>query len=230
MSENGRLSCEPIEGRKFEAGETALIELLVGEFVEQNPHDAMTGQASKRAACGVGRGVQVTSLPAAPDQLGEDEQAGECEKAEDGRSGVLDGFEARKKFSPEDRDCHERQKTDGGDEICQPVGNFNAREVSDGVKEDRWQCEEKGRPDDDAEGAGPFGEVKECSEKEGKRDDIDDNRDDDGGGRTNEMIDEIVFGGDERACEIKQIQVRETEGYSDGMGERPHSLFSFRTG
>ena len=232
VSEKGRLSCEPIECRELEAGKATLIELLVGKFVEQNPYDPMTGFQSRSNLLLVksGCGVQVTSLPAAPDKLGEDDEAGKCEKSENGRSGALDCFEARKKFSPKDHDRHECEQTKGGHEICKPVGDFNAREVSDRVEEVRWDREEKGGPDDDAQGARAFGEVKESSEKEGKGNKIGDDGDDDGGGRTNKMVDEVVFGRDERACEIKQIEVGQTEGYSDGMGERPHRLLFFRTG
>jgi hypothetical protein len=37
IREDGRLSGEPIKGGEFEAGETPLVELLVGEFVQQDP-------------------------------------------------------------------------------------------------------------------------------------------------------------------------------------------------
>ena len=114
MREDRGLSGEFIEGRKVEAGKAALVELLVGEFVEQKPDDARMGV---RWRCGELRFVQsrswieVAGLPAAPDELPEDEQAGKGEDAEKGGSGALDCFKARKKFFPEDGDRDESEKS-----------------------------------------------------------------------------------------------------------------------
>ena len=228
VSEDGGLRGEAIEGGEFEAGEAAFVELLVGELVEQQPDDAAM-RRRRSALCLVerGRSIEVAGLPAAPDQLREDEQAGEREETQDGGGGVLNLFKAREKSSPEEGNCDQYGKADAGDEVGEPVGNFSAGEVGDGVEKDRWQGEEEGGPDDDAESSGPFRQVKQRSQQKGEREDVDDDRNDDGRGRTNEMVDEVVIGGDERAGEVEQIQVRETEGDCGRMGERPHSLFSF---
>ncbi len=173
--------------------------------------------------------VEVAGLPATPDQLRGDEQAGECEDAQDSGCGVLDLFKAGKKFFPEECDRDECRQADAGDEIGEPVGDFVAGEVGDGVEKDRWQSEEEGRPDDDTESARPFGKIKQRSKEQGEGDDVDDDRNDDRRGRTDEVVDEVVIGGDERTGEVEQIQVREAKGDRGRMGEGSHSLFSFRT-
>src|SRR5277367_6828704 len=103
MREKGRLSCEPIECGKLETGETTLVELLVGKLVEQNPQDARvrfricSGLLFVKSWCG----VQVTSLPAAPDKLGENNETSERKESENGSSSALDGFKSRQKSLPE---------------------------------------------------------------------------------------------------------------------------------
>ena len=47
LREDGGLSGELIEGGKFEAGKAALVELLVGELVEQKPDDARARRGSE---------------------------------------------------------------------------------------------------------------------------------------------------------------------------------------
>ena len=167
----------------------------------------------------MGAWVEVAGLPAAPDQLREDKQAGEGEDAQEGSSDVLNSFKAGKEFSPEERDRDQGEEADAGDEIGDPVGNLGAGEVGDGMEKDGGQSEDEGRPDDDTECTGPFGKKeKRCQEKR-ESDDVDDDRDDDGGGRTDEVVDEIVLGGDERTGEVEQIQVREAEGDRGRMSE-----------
>jgi hypothetical protein len=96
------------------------------------------------------------------------------------------------------------------------------------VEKDRWEGEEEGGPDDDAKCAGPFGKVEQRSKQEGEGDDVDDDWKDDGRGRTDEVVDEVVIGGDERTGEVEQIQVRETKGDGGRVSEGSHDLFSFR--
>jgi hypothetical protein len=80
------------------------------------------------------------------------------------------------------------------------------------VEKDRWQGEKEGGPDNDTKSARPFGKVKQRGEKERERDYVDDDRNDDGRRRADEVIDEIVIGGDEGTGEVEQIQVRQAEG------------------
>ena len=73
MREDSGLGGELIEGGKVEARKAALVELLVREFVEQEPDDPLV--AWRRCELGSverGRWVEVAGLPAAPNQLRED--------------------------------------------------------------------------------------------------------------------------------------------------------------
>ena len=146
---------------------------------------ARRGSAASWGWWSVGTGVEVAGLPCTPDQLREDDQAGECEEAQDGGCGVLDPFETEKKFLPEKGDRDKGEKADARNEVGEPIGNVEAGEVANGVEKDRRQSEKKGRPDDDAERAGPFGDKEKPGEEERKGDDVDDGWNDDGGGRTN---------------------------------------------
>lgn len=62
-----------------------------------------------------GRWVQIARLPTVPDQLGEDEQASECEETQDDNCGVLYPFKVGQKSLPEDCDDDQSGKTDTGD-------------------------------------------------------------------------------------------------------------------
>jgi hypothetical protein len=160
--------------------------------------------------------------------LREDKETGEGEESKDDGSRVLDSFEAGNEPLPEDGDRDKSKETRNSDGVGKPVRNLGAREVGDGVEKDRWQSEDKGRPDDDPERAGPFGEKEKHCKEQRECDDVDNDWNDDGGGRTDEMVDKIVFGGDKRTGEVEQIQVREAKGDRYGMGEGLHGLFSFR--
>src|SRR6267378_7802301 len=124
VSEDGGLSGQSIEGGELETGEAAFVELLVGELVEQEPDDARARW--RRSELGLvqrGGRVEVAGQPAAPDQLRRDEQAGECEEAQNGGGDVLDLFKGGKKLFPEDRDRDESGQAYAGDEVGEPVGN-----------------------------------------------------------------------------------------------------------
>ena len=118
---------------------------------------------------------------------------------------MLDFFKAEKKFSPKECDRDQGCQADAGDEVGQPVGDFGAGEVGNGVEKDRWQGEKKGRPDDHTKSAGPLGQVKQAGKKKRKGDDVDDDWNDDRRGRTDEVVHEIVIGGDERAGQVEKI-------------------------
>jgi hypothetical protein len=96
------------------------------------------------------------------------------------------------------------------------------------MEKDGGQREEEGRPDDDAECSGPLRQIKQRSQEKGESDDVDNDGNDDGRRRTDEVVDEVVIGGDERTGEVEQIQVREAERNRGRMGEWSHNLFSFR--
>jgi hypothetical protein len=231
VGEDGGLSGEFVEGGESEARKTALIELLIGELIEQKPDNARPGLCRCRRDLDLveyGRRVEVACLPATPDELREDEQTGEGEESKNDGSRVLDSFEAGNESLPEDADRDKSKETRNSDGVGNPVRNLSAREVGNGMKKDRWQSEDESRPDDDPESARPFGQKEKRCEEQRECDDVDNNWNDDGGGRTNEMVDKIVFGGDKRTGEVEQIQVREAKGDRDGMGEGLHSLFSFR--
>ena len=141
---------------------------------------------------------------------------------------MLNFFKARDEIFPEDGDREEGKETDAGDGVSQPIGDFEAGEVGEGVEKDRGQSENECRPDDDAEGARFFGEEEKQREKKREGDEVDDDRKDDRRGRTDEVVDEIVIRCDERASKVEQVQVREAKGYRDGVSKRLHSLFSFK--
>ena len=96
-------------------------------------------------------------------------------------------------------------EADDGDGVGEPVGDLGAGEVGEGMEKNRRQSKNEGRPDNDAESAGPFGEEEECRKEERKGDDVDDDRNDDRGRRTDEVVDKIVLTGDERTGEVEQI-------------------------
>ena len=116
MSKHRGLSGQLIEGGELEAWEAALVDLLVGELIEQKPDDTrMSRRRSELRLVKGGRGVEVTGLPTTPDQLPEDEQAGERKNAKGGGGNVLDFFKARKKFLPEERDRDKGDEAEAGD-------------------------------------------------------------------------------------------------------------------
>jgi hypothetical protein len=141
---------------------------------------------------------------------------------------MLDAFEEREKLFPERADRDKGEKADAGDEVGEPVRGVEAREVRARVEKDGRKGEDECGPYDDAEGAGPFGKEEKPGEKEGQGDEVDDDRKNDGGGGTDEVIDEIVFGVDERTGKVEQIQVRKAKGDRGWMGEDSQSLISFR--
>jgi hypothetical protein len=70
VGEDSGLGGEFVEGGEFEARKAALIELLIGELVEQKPDNARPGLRWNRRDLGLveyGRGVKVARLPATPD-------------------------------------------------------------------------------------------------------------------------------------------------------------------
>lgn len=83
-----------------------------------------------------GSRIEVARLPTTPDQLREDKQAGESEEAQNGRGGVLDFFEARGKFPPEDGDRDKSEEADACDGVGEPVGDFGPGKVGDGMEKD----------------------------------------------------------------------------------------------
>jgi hypothetical protein len=231
VGEDGGLSGEFVEGGEFETRKTALIELLIGELVEQKPDNARPELRRCQRDLDLvecGRGVEVAGLPAVPDELREDEQTGEGEEPEDDSGRVLDSFKAGNESLPEDGDRDKSEETRYCNGVGKPIRNLGAREVGDGVEKDRWQSEDKGRPDDDPKSAGPFGQREKRCEEQRECDDIDDDRNDDGGGRTNEVVDKVVFGGDKRTGEVEQIQISQAKSDRDGMSKGLHSLFSFK--
>ena len=217
-----------IKGGKRKARESALVELLVREFVEQEPDDALAGW--RRRNLGLvkhGRRVEVAGLPATPHQLPEDKHSSEGEDAQDSSGNVLDSFETGDKSLPENGDRNENGKADAGDRVSEPLGDVRAGEVSNGVEKDGRQREDEAGPDNNAERTGPFGEIKQRSKQKRKRDNVDDDRNNDGGGRTNEVVDQIVLCRDERTGQVEQIQVGKPKGHRGRMSEGPHSLLSF---
>src|SRR5271170_139227 len=147
MREDSGLGGELVEGGKVETRKAALVELLVREFVEQEPDDPLV----MRIRCELGfvergRWVEVAGLPAAPDQLREDQQTGEGEEPQDGGGCVLDPFEAGDESPPEDRDRYEDEQADDGDGVGEPVGDLGTGEVGEGMEKNRRQSKNEGRP------------------------------------------------------------------------------------
>ena len=119
LREDRGLSGELVERGKVEAGKAALVELLVGEFVEQNPNDSRVRRRIRGELSLVQcrSWIEIPSLPAAPDKLPKDKQAGEGEDAEEGSSRALNSFKARDEFSPEEGDRDQDEETDNGDGV-----------------------------------------------------------------------------------------------------------------
>lgn len=153
MCKNGGLGCELVEGRKFEASKAALIELLIGELIEDYPKNAGPGRSLSVWLGGVQRGnwIEVAGLRGAPDQLPEDEQTAEREEAEYGSDRRLHPLEEGHELLPSNRGSDEKDKRSKSDEKAQPTRNSSVGEFGVGMEEDRRQDEKEGRPDDDAQ-------------------------------------------------------------------------------
>jgi len=89
LREDRGLSGEFVERGKVKAGKAALVELLVGEFVEQNPDDArvrLRGVRGDLSFVQYRSWIEIPSLPATPDKLPKDKQAREGEDTEEDSS------------------------------------------------------------------------------------------------------------------------------------------------
>jgi len=129
---------ELVEGGKLKAGEAALVELLVGELIEDDPKNTSPGCALCRWLGMVQRasGIEVAGLCRAPDQLPEDEQTAEGEEAKNASGSRLYFIEEGQELLPSKGGGEEEDKGGECNDRRQPGGDFSVGEVGVGVEKD----------------------------------------------------------------------------------------------
>ena len=231
VGEGGGLLSELIEGGEEEVGCAMLVDLAIGEFVEEEPNDTRFGGG---AGCqgglvqGLG-GVECTSLPVEPKELEHDDDTDGGDEAKDGGDEVLGPLEGVLPVGlPEEEQQEGRGEWEEEEKKFEGVrSGFVVRESIEAFPHEGGEEGESNDPDDALEGWPGLYIVEEGEEQQPKAEQVKEDRQEECGCRAADVVDEGVCGGDEWGCEEEKRQSGEAESHGGEVGEELHVLVGF---